>query len=85
VTPDLLQEAGFTYHLDWCHDDQPTWMACRDGGTGGVQGGRRILSVPYQQEINDIPHLIARQGDGTVFATDMIDAFDELLEQVCVV
>ena len=23
VTPDLLQETGYTYLLDWCHDDQP--------------------------------------------------------------
>jgi allantoinase len=73
VSPDLLKEQGFTYHLDWCHDDQPVWMQCRDGG--------RILSVPYQQEINDIPHIVARQGSGADFAQDMIDAFDELLEQ----
>jgi len=29
---DRLAEAGFDYHLDWCHDDQPSWMATRDGG-----------------------------------------------------
>ena len=29
---DLLAEGGYDYNLDWCHDDQPTWMACRDGG-----------------------------------------------------
>ena len=37
LTPDLLQEAGYSYLLDWCHDDQPTWMQTRKG---------RILSVP---------------------------------------
>jgi len=73
TTPDLLAEAGYSYHLDWCHDDQPTMFECRDG--------RRILSVPYQQEINDIPHTIARQGGSAEFASDTIDAFDELLEQ----
>ena len=26
---------------------------------------RRILSIPYQQEINDIPHTIARQVRAT--------------------
>jgi peptidoglycan/xylan/chitin deacetylase (PgdA/CDA1 family) len=26
VTLDLLQEAGFTYHMDWMLDDQPIWM-----------------------------------------------------------
>ena len=29
LTPDLLQEAGYTYLLDWCHDDQPVWMKTR--------------------------------------------------------
>lgn len=88
VTPDLLAEAGYTYHLDWCHDDQPTWFKCRPGpGTTLADGGdagenRWILSVPYQQEINDIPHTVARQGSSIDFATDAIDAFDELLEQV---
>ena len=89
VTPDLLAEAGYTYHLDWCHDDQPTWFKCRSGGPGsGLKTGdddeecRWILSVPYQQEINDIPHTVARQGSSTDFAIDAIDAFDELLEQV---
>jgi hypothetical protein len=40
VTPDLLQEAGYTYLLDWCHDDQPIWMKTRKG---------RILSVPIRR------------------------------------
>ena len=35
-----MQEAGFTYLLDWCHDDQPVWMRTRGG---------RILSIPYSQ------------------------------------
>ena len=88
VTPDLLAEAGYTYHLDWCHDDQPTWFKCRPGPGATLADGddtkenRWILSVPYQQEINDIPHTVARQGSSTDFAIDAIDSFDELLEQV---
>ena len=31
VTPDLLAEAGYRYLLDWCHDDQPVWLATRAG------------------------------------------------------
>ncbi len=27
VTPDLLAEAGYTYVLDWCMDDQPSSFA----------------------------------------------------------
>jgi allantoinase len=73
TTPDLLAEAGYDYLLDWCHDDQPTWMAVRDGG--------RILSVPYPQELNDIPAVIARKVEGRAFAEMIIDGFDEQLAQ----
>ena len=73
ITPDLLAEAGFGYHLDWCHDDQPTWMATRDGG--------RILSVPYPQEINDIPSIVAHHIDYREFAARIVDQFDEMREQ----
>ena len=31
VTPDLLQEAGYTYILDWPMDDQPVWIKTRRG------------------------------------------------------
>lgn len=73
VTPDLLAEAGYRYLLDWDHDDQPTWFATRGGG--------RILSVPYPQEINDIPAVIARKDSGEDFARMIVDAFDEMLDQ----
>ncbi|NQW10791.1 MAG: polysaccharide deacetylase family protein [Alphaproteobacteria bacterium] len=73
VTPDLLAEAGYDYLLDWCHDDQPVWMAARDGG--------RILSVPYPQELNDIPAVVARKVEGRAFAEMIIDGFDEQLKQ----
>jgi len=66
-TPDLLQEAGYSYLLDWCHDDQPTWMTTRQG---------RILSVPYPQELNDIPQIVARKREGADFADMIVDAFE---------
>ena len=69
LTPDLLQEAGYSYLLDWCHDDQPVWMKTRQG---------RILSVPYPQELNDIPQIIARKREGADFADMIVDAFDVL-------
>ena len=81
VTPDLLAESGYQYHLDWCHDDQPTWFRCRSASHEGSEDSKWILSVPYQQEINDIPHTVARQGSSSDFAVDAIDAFDELLVQ----
>lgn len=72
-TPDLLAEAGFTYHMDWAHDDQPTWMATRGNG--------EILSVPYPQEINDIPSIVAHHIDYREFEARIVDQFDEMMEQ----
>ena len=72
VTPDLLQEAGYEYLLDWCHDDQPVWMTTRSG---------RILSVPYPQELNDIPQIVGRKREGAEFGDMICDAFDVMLEE----
>jgi peptidoglycan/xylan/chitin deacetylase (PgdA/CDA1 family) len=72
VTPDLLQEAGYTYLLDWCHDDQPVWMKTRRG---------RILSLPYPQELNDIPQIVARKREGADFADMIVDTFDVMREE----
>jgi len=71
-TPDLLHEAGYRYLLDWCHDDQPTWLATRGG---------RILSVPYPQELNDIPAIVARKVGAREFADMIVDQFDEMAAQ----
>lgn len=72
VTPDLLQEAGYTYQLDWCCDDQPIWFKTRQG---------RLLSVPYPQEVNDIPAIVARGMTASEFADMIVDCFDEMVEQ----
>ena len=73
LTPDLLQEAGYRYLLDWCHDDQPVWMKTRQG---------RILSIPYPQELNDIPQIVARKREGDEFARMIVDAFD-IMQREC--
>ena len=36
----------------------------------------RILSVPYPQELNDIPQIVARKREGADFADMIVDAFD---------
>lgn len=72
VTPDLLQEQGYQYQLDWCCDDQPIWFKTRQG---------RILSVPYPQEVNDIPAIVGRRMSAAEFADMIVDNFDEMLEQ----
>jgi allantoinase len=73
VTPDLLAEAGYRYLLDWAMDEQPVFLRVRNGG--------RILAVPYPQELNDIPAIVARKVSGAEFADMIIDTFDEMLEQ----
>ena len=72
VTPDLLTHAGYRYQLDWCMDDQPIWFRCREGG--------KILSVPYPQEVNDIPSIVGRKDGAAQFADIIVDQFDEMRE-----
>jgi allantoinase len=72
VTPDLLQEAGYRYVLDWCLDDQPVWLSTREG---------KILSVPYPQEINDSAAIIGRQVGAAEFGDMIIDQFEEMRRQ----
>ncbi len=72
-TPDLLAETGFGYTLNWCHDDQPLAMRTRSG--------QPLWAVPYPQELNDIPMIIARQMDGKDFAQMIIDQVDEMMDQ----
>ncbi len=40
----LLAGEGLTYVADWVNDDQPYFLEA---------GGRRLVSVPCSQEIND--------------------------------
>jgi peptidoglycan/xylan/chitin deacetylase (PgdA/CDA1 family) len=71
-TPDLLEEAGYGYVLDWCADDQPIWLATRRG---------RILAVPYPQELNDSSTIIGRRASAPEFADMIMAQFDEMLGQ----
>ncbi len=73
-TPDLLAEAGYQYTLNWCHDDQPLPMRTRSG--------EPLWAVPYPQELNDIPMIMARQMDAKDFAQMIIDQLTEMLRQV---
>ena len=73
VTPDLLAETGYAYTLNWCHDDQPMQMKTRSD--------KPLWSIPYPQELNDIPMIVARQMDAKDFAQMIIDQFDEMLLQ----
>lgn len=72
VTPDLLEEAGYEYVLDWSHDEQPTWLETRYS---------RLLSVPYPQELNDIPQIVGRKLEAPAFCDMITDSFDVMLEE----
>ena len=73
TTPDLMAEAGYTYTLNWCIDDQPVRFRTRNG--------KGLWCIPYPQEVNDIPMIVARQMDGRDFADLVIDNFDEMVMQ----
>ncbi|PWS37554.1 polysaccharide deacetylase [Falsiroseomonas bella] len=73
TTPDLLVEAGYTYTMNWCADDAPVWMRTRGGP---------LLAVPYPQEVNDIPAIVARRESAEAFARMILDDFEERLRQV---
>ncbi len=49
ATPELLRAAGYTYTLNWCHDDQPTVMRTQAGP---------LWAIPYPQDLNDIPQVV---------------------------
>ncbi|WP_422367200.1 polysaccharide deacetylase family protein [Pelagibius sp.] len=72
TTPDLLQEAGYRYLLDWCCDDQPIWLETRSG---------RILALPYPQEVNDIPAIPLHRMSPADFTDLIVDNFEEMLQQ----
>lgn len=72
-TSDLLVESGYAYTLNWCHDDQPTPFRTRSGKT--------LWSIPYPQELNDIPMIVGRKLDGAAFAQMITDNLDEMLLQ----
>jgi hypothetical protein len=71
-TPDLLQELGYRYLMDWPMDDQPVWIRTRAG---------RILSIPYPVETDDAQGVIHRRWSAAAFADAVVDQFDEMLRQ----
>jgi allantoinase len=71
VTPDLLAEAGYSYVMDWAHDDQPVWMATRSG--------KRLLAIPYARPTNDLAAMHGAKAPPSVWADMLIDQFDEML------
>ena len=69
-TLDLLAEAGFLYHCDWFHDDQPFPLNVSKG---------KLISMPYSLELNDA--IILPEYDNETFLRMIRDHFDTLYEE----
>jgi len=70
ATPDLLSEAGIEYLCDFCADDEPFPM--------NVNTGKRLLSVPYTVECNDLPSVLSFGITAGEFGQLIRDQFDVL-------
>ncbi len=70
-TPDLMADAGLTYHADWLHDDQPIPIHVEKG---------RLVSVPYSIELNDVP-VFLHHYDTDDFVAMVKAQFDTLYEE----
>ena len=71
-TPDLMAEAGLTYHTDWFIDDQPVPINVRSG---------KLVSVPYSIDTNDLAGTDAQGHDAPYWAQTVKDQFDVLYRQ----
>jgi peptidoglycan/xylan/chitin deacetylase (PgdA/CDA1 family) len=73
VTLDLLAENGVEYVCDWVNDDQPYIMS--------LEGGRRIVSVPYSHEVNDKPAFENHHMTAPEFQDMICRQFDTLYRE----
>lgn len=71
-TLDYLIEAGATYVADWINDDQPYLMDV---------DGKRIVSIPYSGEINDLPQIVRLGHTADEFETMIKRQFDTLYRE----
>jgi len=76
-TLDILYQNKYKYTLDYCMDDQPVWLNINNGN----KNKKQILSIPYPQEMNDIPYFLSNKYHSSQFVQDIIDNFDELHEE----
>jgi allantoinase len=72
-TLDLLAAQGCEYVADWVNDDQPYVMT--------LEGGSRIVSVPYSQEINDKPVFERQHRTAEEFRDIICRQFDVLYRE----
>ena len=72
-TLDLLAENGVEYVGDWVNDDQPYIM--------NLEGGRRIVSLPYSYDINDKPAFEHQRLTADEFCEMICRQFDTLYRE----
>ena len=70
-TLDILAENGIEYVGNWVNDEQPYPMKVKKGS---------MMAMPYSQELNDIPAMLAHHRSGPEFAQMICDQFDVLYE-----
>lgn len=68
-TFDLLAEAGLSYSCDLYHDDQPTWIATRNGP---------LIAMPYSLEVNDHYGFFVYNMSPRAYADTLIRQFERL-------
>lgn len=71
-TLEILQDLGFTYHIDDMSRDEPFTVQVK---------GKPFVVVPYSVEHNDIVLFEARHFSAAAFAQELKDAFDVLYEE----
>jgi len=72
-TLDHLAAEGVEYVCDWTNDDQPYVMT--------LDGGKRITSIPYSHDINDIPAFERHNRMADEFRQMICDQFDTLYRE----
>ena len=70
-TLDILAENGIEYVGNWVNDDQPYPMRVKKGS---------MISMPYSDELNDIPALLGLHQSPERFGQMICDQFDVLYE-----
>jgi peptidoglycan/xylan/chitin deacetylase (PgdA/CDA1 family) len=69
-TLDFLADEGVDYVCDWVNDDQPYQMT--------LESGKKIFSIPYSQDINDIPAFERQHRTAEEFRDMICRQFDTL-------
>lgn len=72
-TPDLMAEAGMSFHADWVHDERPSPLITRSGVP--------LVAIPYSYELNDAPLLMRSWVESSMYARYCIAQFDQLMRE----